>query len=331
MSLTSDNFGSSARQRFIDGQLVLRDKLVRRAEQQILVAHLIGSHQAEDEYSYVNCEGVGRERVYTSFQLHFDERQRPGPAAARFGRLETGRPIRTQVFQVAGCDLRCWYCFVDFQLLSGLNNRGRWLTAQDLFELMKSSGEYPPVIELSGGQVELVPEWTLWMMRELERLRLDGEIAVWSDDNLTSDFFWRFLSPTEQSYVKSFPRYSRAVCLKGFDEESFEVNTGFPGEIFLRQIEILNRLISEDFPLVIYLTVVDKARPDEVVEAKMASFAQILEAIRPGLSRDVIPLRMASFRNMMRRANSHRLEMFGLQRARFCAWQKTVETHFAGS
>ena len=52
------------------------------------------------------------------------------------------------------------------------------------------------VLDLTGGQPDLVPEWILWMMCELRARGLERKVYVWSDDNLSNDYFWRFLSET---------------------------------------------------------------------------------------------------------------------------------------
>ena len=310
---------------FAGHQESLRKNLLAPPVRKILLANLQGSRQSEDEYTKINSNGYGRIREYTNFQLHFDENQRPKRLSGVYrGQVIPKTGLRTQVYQIAGCDLRCWYCFVDFQLLSASETHGRWFSALEIIENLALSGAMPSVIELSGGQVELVPEWTLWMMQALEKLGLDRNTTIWSDDNLTSDFFWKYLSPNEQEYVRCFPGYSRAVCLKGIDETSFAANTGFNGELFSLQLKILGTLVKKEFPLLVYLTLTDIPRADSCTERVMNTLIEKLEQMKAGFSREIIPLRMASFQNMLRRANYKRLQMFGNQHDRFRLWKKCV-------
>ena len=45
--------------------------------------------------------------------------------------------LRTQVFQNAVCNWRCWYCFVDFKLLAASRKHSEWLTPRDLIDLFE--------------------------------------------------------------------------------------------------------------------------------------------------------------------------------------------------
>ena len=94
-----------------------------------------------------------------------------------------------------------------------------------LVELYLNQEDPPPVIDLSGGQPDLVPEWVPWMMKELSARGLGKRVYLWSDDNLSTDCFWSFLSDSEREFVAGYENYSRVCCFKGFDSESFAFNT----------------------------------------------------------------------------------------------------------
>src|SRR5690606_36319878 len=96
--------------------------------------------------------------------------------------------LRAQVFQNASCNWRCWYCFVPFSLLGANEALSGWLSASELIDLYLNESSRPRVIDLSGGQPELVPEWVPWMMRELTDRGLEREVYLWSDDNLSNDY-----------------------------------------------------------------------------------------------------------------------------------------------
>jgi len=53
------------------------------------------------------------------------------------------------------------------------------------------------MIDLSGGQPDLTPEWIPWMMEELNNRGLTDKVYLWSDDNLSNDYFWKYLSDAE--------------------------------------------------------------------------------------------------------------------------------------
>ena len=81
------------------------------------------------------------------------------------------------------------------------------------------------MIDLTGGQPDLVPEWVPWMMRALQESGFEDRVYLWSDDNLSNDYFWRFLSPADQELVATWPMYGRVCCFKGYDPTSFAFNT----------------------------------------------------------------------------------------------------------
>ena len=61
------------------------------------------------------------------------------------------------------------------------------------------------------------------MMSELKTRHLESEVYLWSDDNLSNDYFWRFLSEEERELVSTYRHYGKVCCFKGFNAESFEL------------------------------------------------------------------------------------------------------------
>ena len=152
--------------------------------------------------------------------------------------------VKAQVFQNAACNWRCWYCFVPFDLLAADPEKSAWLSAQELLELYLEESSPPRVIDLSGGQPDLVPEWVPWMMQELRNLGLDETTYLWSDDNLSNDFFWRFLTEEDLEIIQSYRAYGRVCCFKGFNRQSFSYNTLAEPDLFERQFQLFNSLIA---------------------------------------------------------------------------------------
>src|ERR1700686_646437 len=98
----------------------LRRRGIDIPTQRVLITKFAGSTQAEDLTLPPNCGGFGRIH-------HFHRDQGPGwPAnplpidvVANFFHSAPCDSIQVQVFQNAICSWRCWYCFVDYDLLSG--------------------------------------------------------------------------------------------------------------------------------------------------------------------------------------------------------------------
>jgi hypothetical protein len=212
-----------------------------RQETSLLISDLRGSAQEDDLSEPVNCGGYGRIR-------HFDAATSPGwpanplPAAAAALGLAPSSRIMAQVFQNAICNWR-WYCFVPFALLSGSPKRSAWFTAAELADAYLAPPDPPPVLDLSGGQPDLVPEWVPWTLEALDEGGA-SRVYLWSDDNLLTDYFWRYLTDAQRALTATQPRYGRVCCFKGFDAESFAFNTRAAPELFARQFDLFARLLA---------------------------------------------------------------------------------------
>ena len=170
----------------------------------ILVTNFLGTEQEEDLQEPPNCGGLGRIH-------HFKRATNSGwplnplpidPACKALG-IQRRDLLRAQVFQNAVCNWRCWYCFVPFSLLSANHKHSQWSTAAELLDLHLEQPDPPQVIDLTGGQPDLTPEWVPWMLQEIQSRNLDDKIYLWSDDNLSTDYFWRFLSADDIDMVRN--------------------------------------------------------------------------------------------------------------------------------
>lgn len=255
---------------------------------------LSGSEQEKDLTEPVNCDGVGRIRHFRrgsgdgwpSNPLPID------PACRALG-LGQQSEVLAQVFQNAGCNWRCWYCFVPFSHLSANEKHGRWCSAAELVEAYSSLEQRPPIIDLTGGQPDLVPEWVPWMMKELQVCGLDQEVFLWSDDNLSGDYFWSILSDADRDLVRSYDKYARVACFKGYDAESFTFNTLAQPEEFDRQFERFEKYV--DFGLDIYAYVTFTNPSDERLTEKITLFVDRLQRIHELLPLRTVPLEIRMY------------------------------------
>jgi organic radical activating enzyme len=233
----------------------LRAKAIDLPRRRLLMTRFSGSRQEADLTVPANCRGLGRIR-------HFQRATAPSwpmnslpidPASHALG-LDSGSTLRAQVFQNAVCNWRCWYCFVDFELLSGDETRSQWVTADELVDLYLSEPDPPRVIDLTGGQPDLTPEWVPWMMAALERRGLRDSVYLWSDDNLSNDYFWQYLDDAARARVVGYSKYGRVCCFKGYNRESFSFNTMAAPELFDRQFVLMRRLADLGLDLYAYVT-----------------------------------------------------------------------------
>ncbi|HCC06718.1 MAG TPA: hypothetical protein DEP72_00935 [Clostridiales bacterium] len=162
--------------------------------------------------------------------------------------------LKAQIFQLVGCDLRCWYCFVPNDSLKPNEDISDWVSAEEMIDAFVNQSETNQLIDLSGGNPALVPEWVLWMIRELRKRNIEDKVILWSEDNLSSDMFFEKLSKEEIQEIVTNKNYARLCCLKGYNEESFAFNTGLNKEGFKFQFERLKKLYDTGMIIYPYVT-----------------------------------------------------------------------------
>lgn len=305
----------------------LRQKAINLEKGEISISRLLESLQEKDLSSPVNCEGYGRIR---HFRLH----ENPGwsqdplpilPASKALG-LPPSATLKAQVFQNSACNWRCWYCFVDYNRLSANPTYSRFFTTRQLVELFLNERKKPQVIDLSGGQPDLVPEWALWMMETLEASGLSDSIFLWSDDNLSNFYFWDHLSSHQREYMTSYRNYSRVGCFKGYDPNSFSFNTRAEPLLFHRQFSIFSRLLNEGFDMYAYATFTSIPRP-HVLRA-VGDFVDRLQEIHPNLPLRTVPLKVASYSPTVSRMGSEHERAIQFQTEVHACWIEELAKRF---
>src|SRR6266851_3450732 len=314
-----------------DFAAMLRERGVDTTERRILVSVLAGSEQEPDLSEPVVCDGLGRIR-------HFRRTTSPGwpdnplplePAARWLGHSSGLRLTRALVYQNAVCNWRCWYCFVPFNLLAGHASRSRWVTAGQLIDLYRAlpDDDRPAVIDLSGGQPDLVPEWTVWMIDALADAGLTQQVYLWSDDNLSNDYLFRYLTDDQISGLAAASNYGRACCLKGFDRASFAFNTTAPAEHFDRQLALLRRIIATGMDVYCYATFTTPTLPKSPADS-MRQLADDLQSIDEYLPLRLVPLEVSVFSPVHSRLRSAHAESLQLQQYMVAAWHAVLAERY---
>jgi len=310
--------------------LLLRERSIDLRNRQLLVANVVGTEQEQDLTKPANCNGFGR---IHHFRRTTNEGWPPNPLpidpACRALAKQTTDLLHVQVFQVAVCNFACWYCYVPRSLLNASESNASWMTAADLVSLYLDEPSRPSVIDLSGGQPDLIPEWIPWMMRELRNRGLEDSVYLWSDDNLSTDFFWRFLKDEDIQLVASFRNYGKVCCFKGFNAESFEFNTGAAGKLFRRQFELVRRYFDLDIDLYGYATFTapsaDRLRDD------MRRFMDDLQAIHNNFPLRVVPLEIRPFSPMWSRLKTEHQRAMDNQHRAIEFWQEELALRFSAA
>jgi len=305
-----------------------RDAILDRSSKRILVSKIAGSEQEADLTVPANGGGLGRVRHFRrAGTAGWPENPLPIDPAAKALDLGFRLPeIEAQVFQNAACNWRCWYCFVPFSLLRADRERSAWLSAGDLVDSFLANENGPRVLDLSGGQPELTPEWVLMVMDELERRNTSG-VYLWSDDNLSTDFFWRHLAPAQQTRIAQFRPYGRVCCFKGFDEESFAFNTAASAGLFERQFSLMRRYLSTGIDLYAYVTLTSRSRNDML--ARVEHFMDRLQAVHVNLPLRTVPLEVQTFTPVESRINGERREALKIQYEVVEIWKELLRQRFS--
>ena len=217
----------------------LRSRSINLDKQELLITNYFGTQQEKDLTVPPNCSGYGRIRhFYRETSKGWPSNPLPIDPAAKALGVQSTDLLKAQVFQNASCNWRCWYCYVPFNLLSANQKHSGWLSCAELLDLYLAEAERPVVIDLSGGQPDLVPEWIPWMMRELNDRGISDQVYLWSYDNLSNDYCWKYVTAQDRQLVASYRNYGKVCCFKGFDRQSFAFNTKAAPELFDRQIEL---------------------------------------------------------------------------------------------
>lgn len=275
----------------------------------LLITNFHGTEQERDLSEPANCDGFGRVRHFRlGTEEHWVKNPLPIEPARRAMRLQNGTEIRAQVFQNAVCNWRCWYCFVPFNLLNANARHSSWLTPSELIDLYLADPTPPSMIDLSGGQPDLTPEWVPWMMEEINRRGLADQVYLWSDDNLSNDYFWRYLTDADRRLIQSYRNYGRVACFKGIDHESFAFNTGADASLFDQQFDLFRRFLTLGIDLFAYVTFTTQSSDD--LEKRVRAFVDRLQQLHPMLPLRTVPLEILPFTPVQARLKiEHRIAM----------------------
>ncbi|PDM39010.1 hypothetical protein CN643_15895 [Parageobacillus yumthangensis] len=300
-----------------------------RESKKILITNFFKTAQEKDLSTPPNCKGFGRIRHFKrgSGELWPQNPLPIDPAIKALSLKDNLDELEAQVFQTASCNWRCWYCFVPYNLLSANEKHASWLTAGQLIDYYLEESERPRVIVISGGQPELVPEFVLWMMEELMQRNLDKEVFLWSDDNLSCDYFWRFLSEREIDLIVNYENYCRVGCFKGFDEKSFSFNTNASPEYFYKQFEIMRRYIEIGLDMYAYATFTFVDEEDKLYD-NMCRFIDMLQEIDENFPLRTVPLEIFPFSTVIPRIKSIHERAIKNQYKAIKIWTSELEKRF---
>lgn len=301
-----------------------RNSVYNENNNTFLLSKIKSSTQENDLTVPPNCDGYGRIRHFRRFiSEEWGNDPLPIDPACKVLGLDLCDMIETQVFQIAACNVRCWYCFVPDELKSASKCNARWFSVSDMIDLFQRDCERISVLDLSGGNPELVPEWIYSVMKELERRKISDKVYLWSDDTLTTDYFFEYLDKQQIEYIKNYKYYGKVCCFKGFDEHSFSFNTRLPDIYFEKQFESFERYYKLGLDLYGYVTFTTDDIND--LEEKIAKFIERLRKINLLLPLRVVPLKIAIFTPVQNRMTTKYFKAVENQKKVYAEWRRQLE------
>lgn len=302
----------------------LREKVIRTAGKEIMVSRLAGSDQSADLTVPANIEGYGRVRHFSQIVGGgWPDNPLPIRPAARWLGKPEPLQMEAQVFQLAACGWRCWYCFVPFNLLSADPRRSAWFSADALVESFLAQENRPSILDLTGGSPDLAPEWISWTMDAVEKRKAGRSIYLWSDDNLSNDFLLKAENANLLERLEKYGRgYGKVCCLKGFDATSFSFTTGAEESGFEEQLRILAGYARTKLDIYLYITLTSPEREENGFLIR--SLVRRLADIRPDLPHRTVPLRIMEYGPMKARLDEQRRRAVDSQMTLVKMWQSAV-------
>lgn len=304
-----------------------RSNYINLLDQTILISNIGDSEQKNDLTKPANCKGFGRVRHFRRKQENWLDDPLPIDPACEALKLPRADIIEAQVFQMGYCNMNCWYCFVPDNLR--MATEGSWLSVDELMELYLEEPNKARVIDLSGGNPELTPEWIYWWMKAIEKRGLEKEIYLWSDDTLSTDSMYKYLNLSQIQELAEYPNYGKVCCFKGFDEESYLFNSRFKSGSFNEQFDTFKRYIHEGFDVYAYATI---TCPNlEKVEEKIKYFFDSLQRINELLPLRTIPLKIIAYGPTQQRMNQQHKMAINNQFVVKEVWMSELEKRFSNS
>jgi hypothetical protein len=152
----------------------------------------------------------------------------------------------------------------------------------------------------------------------IERGR-DTSTFLWSDDNLSNDYLFRYLSDDDMTLLAEHPGYGRVGCLKGFDAESFAFNTAADPDLFERQLQLVKRIHTLMPKLYLYVTLTAPATPTDARGA-IQRLRDRLAAIDPQLLSRIVPLEVTPFTPTFPRMRAEHRDALTVQQTMIGYW-----------
>ena len=126
--------------------------------------------------------------------------------------------------------------------------------------------------------------------------------------------------------MRQYKNYAKVCCLKGFDNESFEYNTGIDKEEFDNQIKRLKNCIDIGFDVYGYIILVCKDLNN--IESRVKQIMDKLQEISHFLPLRIIPIKIEKFSAVLERLNEKREQSILNQYQVLQIWNNELSKRF---
>jgi len=301
----------------------LRPKMIDLENKKVLLAGFGGTGQSKDFSKQHLIGDWARKKIYLKPREKNlpDMWKEPAGIASQNLNVPPDECNATFTIQVKGCNLACWFCYVDDENKSACHDKGVWVSAEEIltaflvesrkFQRHPNPDERVNIIRISGGEVSIVPEIILWLIEAVEKWGLENHVYLWADTNLTTlNTFWGNLSRQDVEKIAAFRNFGIVGCYKGIDPESYHDNTGANPDTWMAQFLSHRLLVDTGFDVYSYLspTIFFRNEGDEKhLEGRLRNFIMTMEhVVDPAAAGRLYPLEIKSYSPMEGRLTPER-------------------------
>jgi uncharacterized Fe-S cluster-containing radical SAM superfamily protein len=233
------------------------------------------------------------------------------------------------LIQLAGCNLRCWFCFVDDCVLAGNAGRVAPISTSDVVAFLREKRRTIHVVMVSGGEPLLQPSFLLKLKADMD-LHLGIDVPyMWIETNLTVDpQEWSVGTRRKMGNLLRSPRVGVTGCVKSYHPWGYYINTRRPGSEMWQQIGNARRLqeMGADLYPTIVLAGPTPRRCERVIDTCVKRLRDELgqEALRR-----IIPLEIRPYRPTMERMSRMRALYLRAQYRVLDTWLTAVAKELA--
>jgi hypothetical protein len=167
------------------------------------------------------------------------------------------------------------------------------------------------------------------MMDELDARGLGERVYLWSDDNLSNDYFWKYLTDDDRERIASNRSYGRVCCFKGFNEESFSFNTCASPDLFKRQFDLMQRVLTTGIDVYGYVTLTTPNRLR--IEDDVKKFLDRIQTMDEHFPLRIVPLQVLEFTPTTSRLDDSKRFALKNQCIAVESWQREMEERFSAA